>query len=234
MLALFAERGGDPDRPGKRTRSTALLWRAERPGRAGLGRRRSAAGRPGWHIECTAIALEHLGTAFDVQGGGTDLVFPHHEMCAVHAQVADGSTRSPGPTRTRGWCGWTAEKMSKSRGNLVWSPSCAAAGVDPPAIRLAAARAPLPRRLGLDRRRAGRGRAAARWRGPRAAGRAGRDGTAGPAYASALADDLDAPGALAARRRLGASGSDADGDDPRPSAAGLVARPVDALLGVRL
>ena len=83
MLEVFAERGGDPDRAGKSDPLDALLWRAARDGEPSLGRRPARRGRPGWHIECTAIALEHLGHGFDVQGGGTDLVFPHHEMSAV-------------------------------------------------------------------------------------------------------------------------------------------------------
>ena len=87
MLEIFGERGGDPDRAGKRDPLDCVVWRGERPGEPSwdspFGR-----GRPGWHIECTAIALEHLGHAFDVQAGGSDLVFPHHEMCAGEAQVA--------------------------------------------------------------------------------------------------------------------------------------------------
>ena len=81
----LAERGGDPDREGKRNPLDALLWRGERPGEpswpAPMG-----AGRPGWHIECAAIALNRLGMAIDVQGGGSDLIFPHHEMSAAHAE----------------------------------------------------------------------------------------------------------------------------------------------------
>ncbi|MDX6277362.1 MAG: L-cysteine:1D-myo-inositol 2-amino-2-deoxy-alpha-D-glucopyranoside ligase, partial [Nocardioidaceae bacterium] len=79
MLRIFPERGGDPERPGKKHPLDCLLWLAERPGEPSwetrLGR-----GRPGWHIECAAIAMDKLGVAFDVQGGGSDLVFPHHEM----------------------------------------------------------------------------------------------------------------------------------------------------------
>ena len=101
MLELFAERGGDPDRPGKRTRSTALLWRAARPGEpswdAPLG-----AGRPGWHIECTRRSrCDHLGMGFDVQGGGTDLVFPHHEMSAAHAEALTGDCAVRAALRAR-------------------------------------------------------------------------------------------------------------------------------------
>ncbi|MDN2501130.1 cysteine--1-D-myo-inosityl 2-amino-2-deoxy-alpha-D-glucopyranoside ligase, partial [Nocardia nova] len=81
MDRLFAERGGDPERPGKRDPIDALLWRAARPGEpswpAPFGE-----GRPGWHIECAAIALNRLGPEFDIQGGGSDLIYPHHEYSA--------------------------------------------------------------------------------------------------------------------------------------------------------
>ena len=89
MLEIFAERGGDPDRAGQE--GPARLRGLARPSARASRRWDSpfGPGRPGWHIECTAIAQEYLGAAFDVQGGGSDLVFPHHEMCAGHAQVAD-------------------------------------------------------------------------------------------------------------------------------------------------
>lgn len=75
MLRLFAERGGDPGRPGKTDELDALLWRAARPGEPkwpspfGFG-------RPGWHVECAAIALSRIGSGLDIQGGGSDLIFP--------------------------------------------------------------------------------------------------------------------------------------------------------------
>ena len=87
MTALSAERGGDPDRPGKKDPLDVLVWRAERPGEPAWDSR-FGPGRPGWHVECAAIAVEYLGAAFDVQAGGSDLVFPHHEMSASHARVA--------------------------------------------------------------------------------------------------------------------------------------------------
>ncbi|HZB50464.1 MAG TPA: cysteine--1-D-myo-inosityl 2-amino-2-deoxy-alpha-D-glucopyranoside ligase, partial [Mycobacteriales bacterium] len=83
MLALFAERGGDPDRPGKKDPLDPVLWRARRPGEPSWDSELGP-GRPGWHVECAAIALDRLGPAFDVQGGGSDLAFPHHEMSAAH------------------------------------------------------------------------------------------------------------------------------------------------------
>src|ERR1041384_1693711 len=89
MAELAAERGGDRHRPGKKDPLDVLVWRAERPGEPAWDSR-FGRGRPGWHVECAAIATEYLGPVFDVQAGGTDLVFPHHEMSASHARVADG------------------------------------------------------------------------------------------------------------------------------------------------
>jgi L-cysteine:1D-myo-inositol 2-amino-2-deoxy-alpha-D-glucopyranoside ligase len=136
MLKVFGERGGDPDRPGKQDPLDCLLWQAERPGEpawdSDLGR-----GRPGWHIECSAIALHHLGEEFDVQGGGSDLVFPHHEMSASEAQSAvEGLTFARAYTHA-GMVGYEGEKMSKSKGNLVLVSRLRESGVDPMAIRLA-------------------------------------------------------------------------------------------------
>ena len=89
MLELFAERGGDPDRAGKRDPLDPLLWRMARPDEPSwdspLG-----PGRPGWHIECTAIAGNRLGVPIDIQGGGSDLLFPHHECSAAHAEALAG------------------------------------------------------------------------------------------------------------------------------------------------
>ena len=82
MAELFAERGGDPERPGKRHPLDALLWRAHREGEpqwdAPFG-----AGRPGWHIECSAIATNRLGAQFAIQGGGSDLRFPHLSLIHI-------------------------------------------------------------------------------------------------------------------------------------------------------
>src|SRR5690606_202128 len=135
MLRLFAERGGDPDRPGKRDPLDALLWRAARPGEpswpAPFG-----PGRPGWHIECSAIALNRLGPQLDIQGGGSDLIYPHHEYSAAHAESVVAGRRFARHYVHVGMIGLDGEKMSKSRGNLVLVSALRAAGVDPSAIRL--------------------------------------------------------------------------------------------------
>ncbi|MBG6107931.1 cysteine--1-D-myo-inosityl 2-amino-2-deoxy-alpha-D-glucopyranoside ligase [Frigoribacterium sp. CG_9.8] len=135
MLALSAERGGDPLRAGKRDPLDPLLWRSERIGEpaweSALGR-----GRPGWHIECSVIALAHLPTPLTVNGGGRDLVFPHHEFSAGHAAALTGHPLA----RIYAHAGMVAhegEKMSKSLGNLVLVSRLVAGGADPRAIRLA-------------------------------------------------------------------------------------------------
>ncbi len=136
MLRLWGERGGDPEREGKRDPLDCLLWRAERPGEPAwdspLGR-----GRPGWHVECSAIALGHLGEDFDVQGGGSDLAFPHHEMSAGEAQAAHPGVRFAQSYVHAGMVAYQGEKMSKSRGNLVFVSRLRDSGVDPVVLRLA-------------------------------------------------------------------------------------------------
>ncbi|GAB2514417.1 cysteine--1-D-myo-inosityl 2-amino-2-deoxy-alpha-D-glucopyranoside ligase [Paramicrobacterium agarici] len=135
MLALSAERGGDPDRPGKRDPIDPLLWRAARAGEphwpSPLGD-----GRPGWHIECSVIALRELGTDFTVQGGGSDLIFPHHELSAAHAAALSGEPLARVFSHT-GMVAYQGEKMSKSLGNLVLVSALRSQGIDPRYIRLA-------------------------------------------------------------------------------------------------
>jgi L-cysteine:1D-myo-inositol 2-amino-2-deoxy-alpha-D-glucopyranoside ligase len=228
MTALFAERGGDPDRPGKKDPLDALLWRAERPGEPAwdspLGR-----GRPGWHVECAAIALEHLGPRLDVQGGGSDLRFPHHEHSAVEAEALSGHVPFAAAYVHAGMVGLDGEKMSKSRGNLVFVSRLLAEGVDAGAVRLAL----LSEHYGADREWTPQVLTAAESR--QAAWRAGvRRATGAPGHdlleqlRTALTDDLDTPAALAAVDAWCA----AEGDDA--AAPALAYDAVDALLGVAL
>lgn len=228
MIQLSRERGGDPDRPGKRHPTDALLWRTAREGEpsweSDLG-----PGRPGWHVECAAIALNRLGPQIDVNGGGSDLIFPHHECGAAHVEAHTGVHPFAEHYVHAGMIGLDGEKMSKSRGNLVFVSKLRSRGVDPNAIRLALLaghyRSDRPWTddlLTAAQERLGRWRAGvARDRGP--------DGAAlVAALRNRLADDLDTPGALAAVDTWAAG----EGDDA--TAPGLVRAAVDALLGVAL
>ncbi|QDZ42615.1 cysteine--1-D-myo-inosityl 2-amino-2-deoxy-alpha-D-glucopyranoside ligase [Corynebacterium sp. sy039] len=135
MDTFFAERGGDPQRLGKRDSLDALLWRAHREGEpfwdAPFGK-----GRPGWHIECSAIATTRLGASFAIQGGGSDLIFPHHEFSAAHAEASCGSSRMAEHYVHTGMIGLDGTKMSKSLGNLVFVSALRNQGYAPSAIRL--------------------------------------------------------------------------------------------------
>jgi L-cysteine:1D-myo-inositol 2-amino-2-deoxy-alpha-D-glucopyranoside ligase len=232
MLTVFAERGGDPKRPGKRDQLDCLLWQAARPDEPAweteLGH-----GRPGWHIECTAIALEHLGMSFDVQGGGRDLAFPHHEMGASEAHVITGEWPYARAYVHAGMVGLDGEKMSKSKGNLVFVSRLRAAGTDPMAIRLALLAHHYrgdwewsPADLTAAEARL------ARWRGAVAAGAGPSAEPVRAAVRSHLAADLDSPRALAAVDRWVREVELAHGDDA--AAPADVRDVVDALLGVDL
>jgi L-cysteine:1D-myo-inositol 2-amino-2-deoxy-alpha-D-glucopyranoside ligase len=136
MIRLAAERGGDPQRPGKRHPLDALMWRTARGGEPSWDSELGP-GRPGWHVECCAIGLNRLGTSFDVQGGGSDLIFPHHEFSAAHAEALTGQYPMARHYVHTGMIGLDGEKMSKSKGNLVFVSRLRADQVDPMALRLA-------------------------------------------------------------------------------------------------
>jgi len=233
MTTVFAERGGDPDRPGKRDPLDCLVWLAARPGepswRSALGE-----GRPGWHIECVAIALGRLGMGFDVQGGGSDLIFPHHEMCASQAQVLEHSWPYARHYVHAGMVGWQGAKMSMSRGNLVFVSRLRADGHDPMAIRLAI----LAHRYSTDwawtpQGLTGASERLALWRAACAGGAAPEAGPVIERLRGVLSDDLDTPAALDivdawALRTLQSTTNGA------AEAPAMMAAAVDALLGVRL
>jgi L-cysteine:1D-myo-inositol 2-amino-2-deoxy-alpha-D-glucopyranoside ligase len=251
MAELSAERGGDPARPGKKDPLDPMVWLAARPGEpsweSGFG-----PGRPGWHVECAAIATRYLGDSFDVQAGGSDLIYPHHEMSASHARVALGGASGGGQVFARryahaGMVRLGGEKMSKSLGNLVFVSKLLAAGTDPMAIRLAILAHHY--REDWDWTDAGLTAAAerlARWR--EAVSLADPPGAPAAedilvAVRERMADDLDAPGALAAvddwarAVRAGAAALPPPGSavSAGPGSSGRLLRDaVDALLGVAL
>jgi L-cysteine:1D-myo-inositol 2-amino-2-deoxy-alpha-D-glucopyranoside ligase len=140
-MEYFAERGGDPQRIGKNDPFDALVWKAQRDGEPGWPSP-FGIGRPGWHIECSAIALHYLQPnssdeyAIDIQGGGSDLIFPHHDMSAAQGLVATGQKFARFFVHA-GMIGLDGTKMSKSLGNLIFVSRLISDGIEPIAIRLA-------------------------------------------------------------------------------------------------
>ncbi len=133
MVELAAERGGNPDDPNKRDPLDFILWQPSAEGEPSW-ETKWGPGRPGWHIECSALALRELGETIDLHGGGSDLVFPHHECEAAQTEAVTGGTF------VRHWMHQAmvrmdGEKMSKSLGNLVFVSDLRET-YDPRAIRL--------------------------------------------------------------------------------------------------
>ncbi|HIW31109.1 MAG TPA: cysteine--1-D-myo-inosityl 2-amino-2-deoxy-alpha-D-glucopyranoside ligase [Candidatus Luteococcus avicola] len=231
MMARFTEMGGDPERPGKVHPLDCLVWRMAREDEpswpSSLG-----AGRPGWHIECSSIALETLGTTFDVQGGGSDLAFPHHEMSAAEGRVATGELFAKAYVHS-GMVALDGHKMSKSRGNLELVSRLRGQGVDPMVVRLAL----LGHHYRNDWEWTADQIAAAqqrlhRWRSV-VAGPTGVPALEAITRArTAIRTDLDAPAAIAALEQWFEASGSAEGDNP--AAREQVRIFVDAVLGIEL
>jgi L-cysteine:1D-myo-inositol 2-amino-2-deoxy-alpha-D-glucopyranoside ligase len=197
MLTLARENGGNPDDPNKRHPLDFVLWQPSLPDEPSW-ESRWGPGRPGWHIECSAMVLRELGETIDVHGGGRDLVFPHHECETAQSESVTGTEF------VRHWLhvgivGLDGEKMSKSLGNLVFVGDLLKEW-EPAAVRLALlghhyrtdwewtdAEMPLANaRLEAWRRSA------------RGAGASEPGDAALELVRARLDDDLDTPGALAA------------------------------------
>jgi len=235
MLQIFRERGGDPDREGKQDPLDALLWLAQRPDEPGW-ESKYGTGRPGWHIECCAIALKYLDidpashTSIDFQGGGSDLIFPHHEMSAAQSKVMNNKEFASHYVHA-GMVGLDGEKMSKSKGNLVFVSQLLREGVDAMVIRTALLRhhyrsdhmwhnSELEQaRLLLDELRLCLSRPEV----------APTDKTI-EELISALSEDLNTPAALSALQNwMTATNQGKSGGD-----AGELSRAIDALLGIAI
>jgi L-cysteine:1D-myo-inositol 2-amino-2-deoxy-alpha-D-glucopyranoside ligase len=189
MLALAEERGGKVDDPHKRDPLDFVLWQPsleDEPSWESLW----GAGRPGWHIECSALALRELGTTIDLHGGGTDLIFPHHECERAQSEAATGEPF------VRHWMHQAmvhkdGAKMSKSLGNLVFVSELRK-DWEPMAIRLLIVENHYRDPWEWDDSRPGRAAdRLERWRS------AGAGGAALDAVRAALDDDLDTPRAVA-------------------------------------
>ncbi len=134
MQTIAAERGGNPNDPHKRDPLDFLLWQAEQPDEPAW-QSPWGNGRPGWHIECSAMAMHFLGPTVDIHGGGADLIFPHHE-----SEIAQSECATDVHPFVRVWMHtamvrYQGEKMSKSLGNMVFVRD-ALKQYDPDAIRL--------------------------------------------------------------------------------------------------
>jgi L-cysteine:1D-myo-inositol 2-amino-2-deoxy-alpha-D-glucopyranoside ligase len=219
MLALAAEQGGNPGDPAKRHPLDFVLWQPSLPDEPSW-ESRWGPGRPGWHIECSALAMREIGPTVDIHGGGRDLVFPHHECETAQSESATGRQF------VRHWLhvglvSLGGEKMSKSLGNLVFVCDLLKEW-EPAVIRLAI----LQHHYRGDWEWQGSDLEVAaerigRWR--RAPASDATDMNLDMALAAVrdrLDDDLDAPGALRVLDQLAAAG--------RPVGAGA------ALLGVDL
>lgn len=134
MLALAKERGGNIDDPNKRSPLDFVLWHPSADDEPSWDTMWGA-GRPGWHIECSALVLRELGTTIDLHGGGADLIFPHHESERAQSEAATGE---PFVKHWMHTCmvHMDGQKMSKSLGNLVFVDKLREEW-DPRAIRLA-------------------------------------------------------------------------------------------------
>jgi L-cysteine:1D-myo-inositol 2-amino-2-deoxy-alpha-D-glucopyranoside ligase len=139
-IKVFSERGGDPHRVGKKHKLDPLVWSAHIDGEPGW-ESSFGYGRPGWHVECTAIACNYLDEKNNdpivtLQGGGSDLIFPHHFMSAQIIQAAYGRRFSESFVHAA-MISLDGEKMSKSKGNLVFVSKLVESGVDPMILRWA-------------------------------------------------------------------------------------------------
>jgi L-cysteine:1D-myo-inositol 2-amino-2-deoxy-alpha-D-glucopyranoside ligase len=229
MLLLAAERGGDPERPGKKNPLDFVLWQPARPGEPEY-QTRLGVGRPGWHIGCSVMAKAHLGSHITVHGGGDDLIFPHHE-----AELSQ-NRGLPGYPDADVWLhgapvAYRGEKMSKSKGNIVLARDLLRSW-DPRVLRLACL-AHYHHQHGFEWRDellepaagllAALTSAAAAPTGPDLSGFAAE-------LAGRLDDDLDFPGAVAVLARAAARAG--EGGNQRGTSDLL--RQMAALLGVQL
>lgn len=139
-IKIFSERGGDPERAGKKHPLDPVVWMAHQSDDPSW-ESKFGFGRPGWHVECTAIAVHYLDSAnadpiIQIQGGGSDLIFPHHYMSEQIVKAAYGRGFANNYVHSA-MIHLDGEKMSKSKGNLVFVSKLLSQGIDPMVIRWA-------------------------------------------------------------------------------------------------
>src|SRR5256714_267402 len=194
MITLSAQHGADPNDPRKQDPLDFVLWQASAPDEP---RWESpwGEGRPGWHIECSAMALEHLGEQVDLHGGGADLIYPHHESEIAQSEWVTGVRPFARIWAHVGMLRYQGEKMSKSLRNLVLVRDLLR-GYDADSIRVLLLRHHY--RESWEYTKAQLDDAAARTQRLRQTAPPAGKATADSALAvrSALEDDLDTPRAL--------------------------------------
>jgi L-cysteine:1D-myo-inositol 2-amino-2-deoxy-alpha-D-glucopyranoside ligase len=245
-LAIFAERGGDPARLGKRHPLDSVLWLKNKEGEPGW-ESPIGFGRPGWHIECSVIALRYLlgadylskepGAEFaiDLQGGGSDLIFPHHFMSGAQAEALVGRPFARLYVHS-GMVGLDGEKMSKSKGNLVFVSTLLRQGEDPMVIRYALLKSHYSTdRMWSPEILAGAKVEIAIIRQALSKEEVSDTEAVIDQIAQALSNDLDTPSALESLLDWAQSTLTDDGaDSANHGHAGELSRAIDALLGLAL
>jgi len=206
MLEFARQRGGDVENPAKRHPLDFVLWQPSAPDEPAWDTLWGP-GRPGWHIECSALALRELGTTIDLHGGGADLIFPHHECERAQSEAATGEPF------VRHWMHTAliakdGEKMSKSLGNLVFVDALRQEW-EPMAIRLAIIEHQYRTEWSWDDDLMPRAAARlARWRSAENAGLSEVSADVLAAVRDRLDDDLDTPGATVVIDEAAAAGTD--------------------------
>ena len=229
MLEYAAERGGHPDDPRQRNPLDFVLWQKSAEDEPSWDSP-FGPGRPGWHIECSAMAMAELGETIDLHGGGDDLTFPHHECEAAQSCAVTGAPLARHWMHV-GMVAYEGTKMSKSLGNLVFVRNLRRMH-DPRAIRLALMAHHY--RDGFEWFDYNIDDAITRLDRLIAAARRAKGPNPAPTLAAvraALDDDLDTATARQAIDLLAGGILSGSGDDPT-AASGLAA--AAALLGVRL
>jgi L-cysteine:1D-myo-inositol 2-amino-2-deoxy-alpha-D-glucopyranoside ligase len=202
MIEFARQRGGNVDDPHKRNPLDFVLWHPSADDEPAWDTAWGA-GRPGWHIECSALALRELGTTIDLHGGGSDLIFPHHECERAQSEAATGETF------VKHWMHVAmvfkdGEKMSKSLGNLVFVDKLRTEW-DPRSIRMAIIEHSYRKEWEWDEDLMPRNHARlVAWKGSVG----GTTSDVLEAVRSCLDNDLDTPGAVAAIDAAAAQGHD--------------------------
>jgi L-cysteine:1D-myo-inositol 2-amino-2-deoxy-alpha-D-glucopyranoside ligase len=233
-IKVFSERGGDPQRVGKKHKLDPLVWSAHKGDEPGWDSS-FGFGRPGWHVECTAIASNYLDKnesdpMLSLQGGGSDLIFPHHFMSAQIIQAAYGRKFTESFVHA-GMISLNGEKMSKSKGNLVFVSKLLEAGVDPMVLRWALLRGHYQKDREWNKELIEASNLEVNnLRSALAQSEVAETSEVIDLLIQDLANNLDTPSALN-RLNLWANASKSN---PSVNQSGLMARAIDSLLGLAL